>query len=80
MKVGDAVMFIDTGTYAKWFYGKLAIIEQCTKAADGEIDIAIHHIRVRWMEPVKYFGRFATISDFAAKYLSPPGHQLENFL
>ena len=68
MKVGDAVMFVDEGTYAKWFYGRLAVVEQCSAAKDGVIDRAIHHVRVRWIEPVQYFEGQSTVSDFPARY------------
>ena len=30
MRVGDVVMFVDEGRYAKWFFGKLAIVENST--------------------------------------------------
>lgn len=62
MKVGDAVMFICNGTYAKWFFGQMAIVESYTpKASDGRA-----HCRVRWLQPVKYFDKLATVSDFPA--------------
>ena len=64
MKIGDVVMFVDEGRYAKWFYGQIAVIENVTNAftsADGKT-----HVRVRWIQPVPYFDRFATISDFGA--------------
>ena len=62
MKVGDAVMFTCKGTYSKWFYGQLAIVESYTeKGSDGKA-----HCRVRWMNPVRYFDRFTTMSDFCA--------------
>ena len=62
MKVGDAVMFICTGTYAKWFFGQMAIVESYTaRGADGHA-----HCRVRWMRPVPYFNQLATVSDFRA--------------
>jgi len=64
MKVGDLVMFNDgTSLYAKWFYGQLGIVESYTAVAksDGEA-----HCRVRWLAPVKYYGKHATYSDFAA--------------
>lgn len=57
MKVGDLVMFVDEGTYAKWFYGKLAICEKSSPDKQA--------CRVRWLDPVKYFDRHATISDFS---------------
>ena len=62
MKVGDAVMFICNGTYAKWFFGQMGIVESYTPCgADGNA-----HCRVRWMNPVPYFDKFATVSDFRA--------------
>jgi len=63
VKVGDPVMFVDTGRYAKWFYGQLGIVESHTKAQDGT-----YHVRVRWMRPVQYIDRQATISDFPESY------------
>lgn len=56
MKVGDLVMFVDEGTYAKWFYGQLAICESSTEEKKS--------CRVRWLQPVKYYDRYTTISDF----------------
>ena len=62
MKVGDVVMFVDEGTYAKWFYGQVAIVESYTpKGSDGKA-----HCAVRWIEPVQYFNRKATRSHFSA--------------
>ena len=61
MKEGDLVMFKPEGTYAKSFGGKLAIVESCSYAKDGKL-----HCRVRWIQPVKYFDKYSTISDFAA--------------
>ena len=61
MKVGDMVMFTDEGRYAKWFYGQLAeIIHYSPVGSDGKA-----HCRVRWLQPVEYFGRYAQISDFS---------------
>lgn len=56
MEVGDLVMFVDEGTYAKWFYGKLGICEKSTPEKKS--------CRVRWLHPVEYHGRYATVSDF----------------
>ena len=56
MKVGDVVMFIDEGRYAKWFYGKLGVVEKSTPEKKS--------CRVRWIEPVLYHERYATVSDF----------------
>lgn len=56
MRVGDLVMFIDEGRYAKWFYGKLGIVEKSAKQTRS--------CRVRWIRPVKYFNMHTTMSDF----------------
>jgi len=61
MKVGDVVMFIDEGRYAKWFYGQLAIVESANCTIDDKL-----YCRVRWVQPVKYFESNAFVSDFAA--------------
>lgn len=62
MKIGDTVMFIDEGRYARWFFGQLAIVENYTpRGADGHA-----HCRVRWMQPVPYFGKLTSVSDFRA--------------
>ena len=61
MKVGDLVMFTSEGNYAKWFFGRFAIAESVSQSpSSGE-----WHCRVRWLEPVKYFDRYSTVSDFA---------------
>jgi len=59
MKAGDLVMFIDEGTYAKWFFGRFAVAESVSQAASGS-----WHCRVKWLEPVKYHDRYTTMSDF----------------
>ena len=56
MKVGDLVMFVDEGIYAKWFYGQLAVCESSTATKRS--------CRVKWLQPVKYHGRHTSISDF----------------
>jgi|TARA_R110001592_G_scaffold120430_1_gene324633 hypothetical protein len=62
VKVGDLVMFSShTSRYAKWFFGKLAVVQSVSYSGDGKL-----HCRVKWLQPVKYFDTFATISDFAA--------------
>ncbi len=61
MKENDLVMFTDEGTYAKWFYGNLAIVQRVSYNKKGEL-----HCRVKWLQPVPYFDRHATVSDFAA--------------
>ena len=59
MKVGDLVMFVEEGTYAKWFYGKFGVVESSKEKAPGE-----GACRVRWLTPVEYFGKYTSISDF----------------
>jgi len=62
MKVGDLVMFVDEGSYAKWFYGQMATVESYTaRASDGKA-----HCRVKWLNPVKYFDKYTCVSDFSA--------------
>ena len=56
MKVGDLVMFIDEGTYAKWFFGQMGICESSKPEKKA--------CRVRWLQPVKYFNRYTSCSDF----------------
>lgn len=60
MKVGDLVMFMDQGPYAKWFYGKLAIVKKSTPEKKS--------CRVKWLEPVLYHGKYTNVSDFGWKY------------
>ena len=59
MKIGDLVMFVDNGTYAKWFWGQLAVVERVSQASDGN-----WHCRVNWIQPVNYHGRTTSFSDF----------------
>ena len=59
MKIGDLVMFVDEGTYAKWFYGKFGVVESATEKTPGQ-----GSCRVRWLQPVKYFTSYTSISDF----------------
>tara|TARA_X000000950_G_scaffold286123_2_gene394088 strand:- start:691 stop:888 length:198 start_codon:yes stop_codon:yes gene_type:complete len=47
--------------YAKWFLGQIGEIQSCGYAATGSL-----HFRVKWIQPIKYYDGFATISDFAA--------------
>ena len=63
MKVGDVVMFVDKGVYAKWFYGQIGTVVRYTpKGSDGK-----PHCRVRWLQTVDYHGKMqCTVSDFAA--------------
>lgn len=61
MKVGDLVMFIDEGRYAKWFYGKFGVIET---SREKEKTPGEGSCRVRWLQPVKYFDSYTSYSDF----------------
>ena len=55
MKIGDVVMFTDLKSiYAKWFYGQVGIVKS----------VGVNHIRVTWLQPVKYYESFTTFSDF----------------
>jgi hypothetical protein len=64
MKMNDLVTFTnDKSRYAKWFFGQLAIAESVTQS----IKTGDWHCRVRWLQPVKYFDRYATVSDFNTK-------------
>ena len=62
MKVGDTVMFKPEGRYAKWFGGKIGVIERTKINSKGELYLA-----VAWLHPVEYFDKLATYSHFAAK-------------
>ena len=67
-RVGDLVMFDPfAGRYAEWFGGRMAEIESMAYASDGKL-----HFRVRWLVPVPYHGRVATISDFGASNFVKP--------
>ena len=62
MKLGDLVMFNNTKSrYAKWFYGQFAVVDSISYTLDGKT-----YSRVKWLQPVKYFDRVSTYSDFAA--------------
>ena len=61
MKIGDVVMFIDEGTYAKWFFGQIATVEVYRINSKGE-----PYCKVRWLQPVPYHGKLATVSSFSA--------------
>ena len=61
MKKGDSVMFVDRGTYAKWFFGQLATVESVRQ----NDDTGVWHCRVRWLQPVRYHGRTTTVSHFS---------------
>ena len=62
MKVGEIVMFVDEGRYARWFFGQLGKIESMNESQSGE-----RHCRVRWLQPVKYHGKYTSVSDFGIK-------------
>ena len=67
MKVGDVVIYTAEDSYSKWFYGRIAVVESYTECgSDG-----FAHCRVRWMSPVPFFDRYATISDFRADRFTP---------
>lgn len=61
MKVGDVVTFVDGGMYAKWFFGKIAVVENVSINSKGE-----KHCRVKWIVPVRYHDRWTDFSDFKA--------------
>ena len=61
VKIGDIVMFKPEGRYAKWFGGRLGVVEITTYNKAGDL-----YLRVRWIEPVKYHGRTAPVSSFSA--------------
>ena len=61
MKVGDVVIFVDKGTYAKWFFGQIGVVESSRVNSEGK-----RHCAVRWLQPIDYFGRSCTFSHFSA--------------
>ena len=69
MKVGDLVMFNNIESkYAKWFYGQFGIVKACGYPdSDGDDDQlkGPQYCRIVWLQPVRYFGRTATYSDFS---------------
>lgn len=67
MKVGDVVMFVDEGRYAKWFWGCLATVVRYTPKgrSTGRKRASC---RVRWLQPVEYHGRKTPVSDFGAEF------------
>ena len=68
MKVGDIVMFMNTGQYARWFFGQLATVERHTTRDDGHSSC-----RVRWLNPVKYHDGMSAASDFPAAWFEVMG-------
>lgn len=65
LEIGDVVMFDpeSKSSYVEYFGGKLAIVISSTINNSGE-----NHVRVEWMEPVKYFDTYTKISDFGANH------------
>ena len=61
MKIGDVVMFVDTGRYAKWFFGQLGRVKRHTLTADGKA-----YCHIEWLQPVRYFDSEVTVSNFSA--------------
>tara|TARA_B100000282_G_scaffold283596_1_gene247387 strand:+ start:493 stop:756 length:264 start_codon:yes stop_codon:yes gene_type:complete len=67
MQIGDIVMFSCEGTYAKWFFGQLAVVKNVSVVNDrNDPSKSSTHFRVEWLSPVRYFDKYATISDFSA--------------
>jgi len=71
MKVGDLVMYVADDRYAQWFFGKIGVVESLSTKHDGhhlgwEDDTSGEYCRVQWVEPVAYYNRHTTYSDFAA--------------
>ena len=71
MKIGDTVMFVDEGCYARWFFGNLATVTHYTPRpaapwTPGTEAVDRSTCRVKWMKPVKYHDRLSTVSDFYA--------------
>ena len=59
MKKGSLVMFSNANSrYAKWFLGRVGSI--VTDKRTG----SYKHVRVRWLEPVSYYGDPTSFSDF----------------
>ena len=66
MKVGDVVMFVDEGRYAKWFFGQVG---EVTSYSASKIS-GKGHCRVKWLKPIKYHDTYTEISDFSADMFS----------
>jgi len=64
MNVGDLVMFIDTGRYQKWFFGRIGKVI----SAKTEGPKILRGVQVRWSVPIKYFDRYTTHSHFKSSY------------
>ena len=61
MQAGDLVIFMDEGTYAKWFYGQMGVIESTGYGKDGKL-----YLRVAWLQPVNYHGKMTLESNFCS--------------
>jgi hypothetical protein len=59
MKPGDIVTFMNAESrYAKWFFGKIGVVQSMSDAGS--------HCSVKWITPVRYHNRNATVSSFEA--------------
>jgi len=68
VKVGDMVMFVGEGRYAKWFFGHIAVVKSVFERSNAlKPPSTRYHCRVEWLHPVNYHGKFATVSDFDAE-------------
>ena len=70
MKVGDLVVFMDNGRYAKWFYGQMGVVESCAYSRKGKL-----YCSISWLQPVKYFDSMTTNSSFPAEWFEVHGEQ-----
>ena len=61
MKKGDVVTFVDEGRYARWFFGKIGVVENVSYKSTGET-----YCRVKWLVPVRYHDSWTDFSDFNA--------------
>jgi hypothetical protein len=66
VKVGDVVMYVDEGCYAKWFWGCLATV--ISYAPTHPNDTRHASCRVKWMVPLKYYESVTSVSDFSATH------------
>ena len=53
-------MFVDTGTYQRWFFGHLGKIVSMNEKKT--------HCSVEWVQPVKYHGSHTSKSSFPVGY------------
>ena len=62
MKTGDLVRYIDKGTNARWFHGKMGLVTSyVAHGFDGK-----SHCRVQWLNPVEYYDHWTESSAFLA--------------